>query len=284
MRISNTSSKTNFTRAGILGLGLIGGSWARALKQRGVRVVASDESKSSVAAHDAGVVDELVKSPQGFEGCDVLLLCSPPTVVCETLPKLTGLNIGLVTDVCSVKESIMAAAQCLTNFIGGHPMAGSHTSGFAASNANLFANAPYILCVPENCALPHQRITAFEKLLADMNANILHMTPEEHDKSVATVSHLPHAAAFALARVALAQPGALRMAGRGFADTTRIADSSPALWTDILMSSPHLLPTFSQYISELSELSNLLSRRDATAIEKFLSAGPVCRAELRGAK
>ena len=280
MATSNISSK-NFTRAGILGLGLIGGSWARALKQRGIRVVTSDESRSSAAARDAGVVDELVKSPQGFEGCDLLLLCSPPTVVCETLPKLAGLSIGLITDVCSVKQSVMDAAQGLTNFIGGHPMAGSHTSGFAASDANLFANAPYILCVPENFS---GNTATFENLLADIGANVLHMTPEEHDKSVATISHLPHAAAFALARVALAERGALRMAGRGFMDTTRVAGSSPALWTDILMASPQLLPMLSQYISELSELSDALSRRDAVAVEKFLSAGPQCRAELRGAK
>jgi len=280
MATSNISSK-NFTRAGILGLGLIGGSWARALKQRGIRVVTSDESRSSVAARDAGIVDELVKSPQGFEGCDLLLLCSPPTVVCETLPKLMGLNIGLITDVCSVKQSIMDAAQGLANFIGGHPMAGSHTSGFAASNADLFANAPYILCVPENFS---GNTAAFENLLANLGANVLHMTPEEHDKSVATISHLPHAAAFALARVALAERGALRMAGRGFMDTTRVAGSSPALWTDILMASPQLLPMLSQYISELSELSDALARRDAAAVEKFLSAGPQCRAELRGAK
>jgi len=106
-----------FTRAGILGLGLIGGSWARALKQRGIRVVASDESRSSHAARDAGVVDELVKFPHGFEGCDLLLLCSPPSAVCETLPKLMGLNIGLITDVCSVKQPIMDAAHDLKNFI-----------------------------------------------------------------------------------------------------------------------------------------------------------------------
>ena len=260
MHISNTSSKTNFTRAGILGLGLIGGSWARALKSLGSYVVASDiDARSRADALAAGVVDEAGDSPACFENCDLLLLCAPPSIVCQTLPALATANIGLITDVCSVKTPVMQAAQSLDNFIGGHPMAGSEQTGFAASNAQLFANAPYILCVPENCVLPPERVAAFENLLAQLGAKIFHMTANEHDAAVARVSHLPHAAAFALKQIAQAQPECLNIAGRGYADMTRIANASPTLWADIFSRSPELLPVLKEYIAELSRLEERLS-------------------------
>ena len=271
MPVPNTPPQKKFTHAGILGLGLIGGSWARALKKQGARVTAMDvDARSCRDALNAGAVDGVVSSLENFNSCDLLLLCAPPSVVCETLPKLAGLDIGLVTDVCSVKTPVMQAAQGLKNFIGGHPMAGSEKSGFAASDARLFENAPYALCVASGCGLPQGRAAAFENLLAQLGANVLHMSAEEHDEAVARVSHLPHAAAFALLRAAREHSGSLRLAGRGFADMTRIAHSPPALWADILLASPSLLPALSRHIENLSELRDALLQRDTAAVEKCL--------------
>ncbi|MCL1909754.1 MAG: prephenate dehydrogenase/arogenate dehydrogenase family protein, partial [Kiritimatiellaeota bacterium] len=212
MHISNTSPI--FKRAGILGLGLVGGSWARALKNLGLRVLALDvHNQNTHEALQAGAIDEAVTSINDFNGCDLLILCAPPSVVCETLPKLAGLDIGLITDVCSVKTPVMDAARGLKNFIGGHPMAGSEQTGFAASDARLFENAPYALCVASGCDLPQARVLAFEGLLEKIGARVLRMSAQEHDASVARVSHLPHAAAFALARVAKTHPECLKLAG-----------------------------------------------------------------------
>ena len=244
------------------------------MKAQGARVTALDtDARQCALARDAGVVDVVAKNLKGFNGCDVLVLCAPPSVVCDTLPLLAGLDIGLVTDVCSVKGPVMDAAQGLRNFIGGHPMAGSEQTGFAASSARLFENAPYALCVASGRDLPQERVVVFETLLEKMGAKVVRMTVGEHDAAVASVSHVPHAAAFALARAALAQPGALRLAGRGFADTTRVAGSSPKLWADIFLRSPHMLSALSQHIAGLAELADALARRDAVAVEKFLEEG-----------
>jgi prephenate dehydrogenase len=271
MRIPNTPIHPTFTRAGIFGLGLIGGSWARALKNLGAHILAMDVHSPNIeAALNAGAIDEAASTLENFNGFDLLILCAPPGVVCDVLPRFAQLNIGLVTDVCSVKGPVMEAARDLKNFIGGHPMAGSEQTGFAASNARLFENAPYALCVASGHHLPHERIAAFESLLARIGARAIHMTAAEHDASVASVSHLPHAAAFALRRVAMEQPECLKLKGRGYADMTRIANSPPALWADILLRSPEILPALSRYIAVLSELSGALARRDAAAVKECL--------------
>ncbi len=267
MHSSHTTTEKLFERVGVFGLGVIGGSWARALKRLGAHVVATDtDARNIAAALDAGAIDG---AGECFADCDLVLLCAPPTVVCEVLPRLAC--AGMITDVCSVKTPVMKAAEGLKNFVGGHPMAGSEQAGFSASDARLFEGAPYALCVPEHCTLPQKRIAAFENLLTAIGAKPIRMTAEAHDASVAMVSHLPHAAAFALAKVAA--PEALSLAGRGFADMTRIAKSSPALWADIMLRSPQLVPALSRYIAALSELSAALSRHDTAVVESLLTMG-----------
>ena len=260
-----------FKRAGVFGLGLIGGSWARALKNLGAHVTVLDTDPLPCAlARDAGVADKTGGSLEDFNGCDLLILCVPPTAVCNVLPRLANLEIGLVTDVCSVKTPVMDAARGMKNFLGGHPMAGGTTPGFAASNARLFENMPYALCVARDGNLPQERVAAFENLLAQLGAKVVHMTADEHDAAVARVSHLPHAAAFALRRVAMKQPDCLKLAGRGYADTTRIAHAPAKLWADILLASPHMRPVLKDYIAELVQLSDALPSRDVNTVEKWL--------------
>ena len=264
-------------RVGILGLGLIGGSLAKALRRKaGVPyIVAIDtDPEAGRKALEEGVIDAFARPAEGyslFDGCDLVLLCAPLPVIIGILPELAKLNIGILSDVGSVKEQVMDAVS-LSNFIGGHPMAGSERHGYACSNVTLFENAMYVLCIGDNCEVSAARLGEFESLIRAIGAAPVRMTPEEHDRRVAAISHLPHVAASALsllaARLDDGQLGAL--AAGGFRDITRIASSDAALWADITAgSSKRLVPILSQYIELLSTVREQLEGEDRRAVESF---------------
>lgn len=255
-----------FDRIGILGAGLIGGSFAKAI--RAVRpaariIIADPDPATREAALAEGGADEAVDpvglSPREvFTGCGLVLLAAPPRVIVRTLPQLAGADIGLVADVASVKGPVLAAA-CkagLANFIGGHPMAGAETGGWGAANPALFRGAAFILCEPPECTVPAVVREAFRALLHDVGFRLFDMDAEAHDRRLALISHLPHAVAFALAATAAdaGDPALAELVGGGFRDTTRIAASSPDLWTDILRSSPALCEALDRYLATLHEL------------------------------
>lgn len=266
-----------FTRVGILGLGLIGGSLAKAMRRKaGVpSVVAMDtDPEAGKLALEEGVIDVFARPEEGysiFEGCDLVLLCAPLPVIVEILPELAGLNIGILSDVGSVKEQVMDAVT-LPNFIGGHPMAGSERHGYQCSNATLFENAMYVLCIGDNCTVSAAKLEEFEALIRAIGAAPVRMKPEEHDRRVAAISHLPHVAASALtllaARLDDGQLGAL--AAGGFRDITRIASSDATLWADITAgSAKRLVPILTQYIDLLSAVREQLAGGDRRAVESF---------------
>src|SRR5665647_3210817 len=200
-------SISRISRVGILGLGLIGGSLARAfrLKADVPTIVAMDkEAASGARALSEGVIDAFALPSEGysiFDGCDLVLLCTPLTIVVDLLPELSRLNIGIISDVGSVKEPVMNAV-ALPNFIGGHPMAGSERQGYACSIPSLFENALYVLCVGDHCMVTAAALRDFEDLIRRIGATPVQMEAHEHDKRVATVSHLPHIAASALSLLA----------------------------------------------------------------------------------
>ena len=264
-------SRSQPSRIGILGAGLIGGSLAKAIRtaRPHARIVVADPDAATRDAALAegvasAVADPALTSPRdAFAGCDLLLLAAPPRVIVQTLPQLAGVEIGLVADVASVKTPVLDAARKagLANFIGGHPMAGSEAGGWAAADAALFRGAAFILCEPPECRVPAAAREEFRTLLRDIGFRLFEMDAESHDRRLALISHLPHAAAFALAAVA-ADAGDPRLAdliGGGFRDTTRIAASSPALWTDIFRESHALVEALDRYITELTALRAALA-------------------------
>ena len=272
-------SGSGISRVGILGLGLIGGSLAKALRiKAGVSFIAAmdTDSNSGRVALDEGIIDRFVLPEEGysvFDGCDLVLLCTPLPIILDVLPKLKPLNIGILSDVGSVKEPVMEKVS-LPNFIGGHPMAGSERHGYACSNASLFENAMYVLCVGDDSEVSAVKLKAFEELIRAIGAIPVRMEAGEHDRRVAAISHLPHIAASALSLLAARMDdGQLAaLAAGGFRDITRIASSDAALWADISgASAKSLAPILSQYIDLLSEVRENLESGDRRATESFFA-------------
>jgi len=280
-------------RVGIIGLGLIGGSLARAIHERteidSVVAVDPDPKAGELASKDGTVTEFSTGDLSILDGCDLVILCAPVDAIKKMTPELAGMNIGIITDVGSVKRPVMEAVK-LPNFIGGHPMAGSERHGYACSSGSLFENALYVLCLPEGSAIPVQDLMDLEDLIRKIGAIPMHMTAKQHDERVAAVSHLPHIVASSLSLL-LAQrdDGALsRMAAGGFRDITRIASSDPKLWAGITENSKEaLLPIMDEYIELLSRWRNTLAADNTSGLEKFFSQGACYRdhldSNLRGA-
>lgn len=277
-----------FRRIGILGTGLIGGSFLLALRRLlpDAELVAgapSEKTREAVRASGAAnrVFDPAAEAPAAaLAGCDLAVLAAPPRVVCRDLPALKGARIGLVVDVASVKGSVMEAARGLGNFVGGHPMAGTEGVGFGAADPDLFRGAAFLYCVPPDYAAGADRLDALLALLGALGFRCIGMDAAEHDRRLALVSHLPHAAAFALALVAArsGDPLLARLVGGGFRDTTRIAASAPALWTDILRASPELPAALDAYADALARLRAALDpAADPAALRALLAEAEAYR-------
>jgi prephenate dehydrogenase len=271
-----TQNQSNFTNFGVIGLGLIGGSLVKALRcayPEAIIEVADVNQAAVKAAIDEGAATRGVDiATLDFHNCEVLFLCTPPRIVCELLSRIDGERFGIITDVASVKAPVMAAASALTNFVGGHPMAGSEGSGYSSAEEGLFKNARWVLSVPENCAVPGNMLAMLTKLIRTLGAEAILMDAVEHDRRVAMISHLPHVAAFALSEiVANTNDTAMKqLIGGGFKDTTRIAASSPSLWTDIFSESSELIPSLEEYIKHLEDYLALLKHSELQGIKARL--------------
>ncbi len=271
--------ETSISRVGILGLGLIGGSLAKALRMKAkipyIAAMDTDPDAGRIALNDK-MIDQFACPGEGYallDGCDLVLLCTPLPAILDILPELSSLNIGILSDVGSVKQPVMDRVN-LPNFIGGHPMAGSERRGYTCSNASLFENAMYVLCVGKSSKVTAVRLADFECLIRAIGAIPVRMDAGEHDRRVAAVSHLPHIAASALSLLAarLDDGQLAALAAGGFRDITRIASSDASLWADISgASSKSLMPILSQYIELLSEVREHLESGDRRATESFFA-------------
>lgn len=272
-------SNNGIVRIGIVGLGLIGGSLAKAFRNKAgttyIAAVDKDREALETAAKDGFIdaYDTDIMNPDCLDHCDLVLLCTPLSVMKDMAPVLEKRGIGIISDVGSVKEPVMEAIM-LNNFIGGHPMAGSERQGYACANGTLFENAMYVLCVPDHCDVPASLLRDFETLIRQIGAVPVHMTAKDHDQRVAAISHLPHVAASALSLLAARlDDGPLsNLAAGGFRDITRIASSNPSLWADITSSSAkRLIPILEKYSEIISEVCADLRNRDDKAVESFFS-------------
>jgi prephenate dehydrogenase len=227
---------TELHRVLVVGTGLIGTSIALALRDAGVAVHLADRNGAAArlaAAMGAGTP----ASPE--EPAELAVLAVPPSSVGSAAAAALRSGVAeCVTDVASVKvapyDDAVAHGVDLARYVGGHPMAGRERSGPGAARADLFNGRPWVL-TPS----PHSSSTAIDRarsLVRLCGATVVEMTAEEHDRAVALVSHSPHVVASAIAGCLIgADRDALSLAGPGLLDTTRIAASDPALWTQILL-------------------------------------------------
>jgi prephenate dehydrogenase len=225
--------------AAVIGLGLMGGSVARELSVRGVRVLGHDaDPLTRVAALRDGVVEVMLPpSLEGIDQAEVIILATPVRSAKEILRRL-GPCRGtiLVTDLVSTKASVLDAAGesgVADRFIGAHPMTGDHRSGWAASRLGLFQGALVYLCPMEVSEAAARRLAA--AFWTDLGAHVHWIGADEHDHLLAASSHLPQVASSALARVLGGSGIAPADLGPGGRDLTRLADSSAELWTEILL-------------------------------------------------
>jgi prephenate dehydrogenase len=224
----------------VVGLGLIGGSIARALRAGGHHVIGHDRPAVLRAAAAAGALSEAAPSLRAaVAGADVVVLAASPRTNRRLLAEVArAARPGAVlTDVGGVKRGICADARRrrLQRFVGGHPMAGRESSGFAASSADLFRGRWWIL-TPEAATAP-AAVRTVRALARATGARAVVMTPAEHDRVVAFLSHVPQVLAWALLASARSDPVAARrmaVAGPAFRDMTRLAASPRPLWREIL--------------------------------------------------
>ena len=218
-------------RANIVGVGLIGGSIGLALRAQGWHVSGVDDDTSRTArALELGVVDAAGLDPD----VDISFVATPVRAVAEAAAKALAGTTGLVTDVGSVKGSIVAAVDD-PRFVGGHPMAGSEQEGVDGASADLFEGAVWVLTpTPETDDDAYARIRS---VVSSFGADVIALPPDRHDELVAVVSHVPHLTAASLMRIADERAdehaALLRLAAGGFRDMTRIASGHPGIWPDI---------------------------------------------------
>ena len=224
---------------GIVGLGLVGGSLARALSRAGYPVVGVDRPAVLRRARAAGAVGRTAERAEDAAAeSDVLVLAAPPETNLRLLRRLARrLPPGVVvTDVGSVKEPICRLADRLgVAFVGGHPMAGNERSGFAASSGELFRGRAWVLCPGRRTSA--RALAAVQRVARSVGARPVRLGAHEHDRAVAFLSHLPQLVAWALVDAVRADPVVRRhlaVAGPGFAGMTRLAASPPRLWRQIL--------------------------------------------------
>jgi prephenate dehydrogenase len=270
----------------VVGVGLIGGSLALALREAGQvrQVVGVGRSRANLdQALALGVIDESSDDPaQALAGADVVLLALPVAAMADWFGRLsTHLGPGtLVTDAGSTKQDVIAAARTalgskIGQFVPGHPIAGAERSGVGAARADLFQGKNLILTpLPENA--PDLQARA-EALWQSAGAQVLEMAADEHDRVFAAVSHLPHLAAFALVDELASRPEAglfFRHAGSGFRDFTRIAASSPEMWRDVALANRQALTVeLDAYLARLSAYRAALNAGDAdTLMQSFTRA------------
>ncbi len=268
-----------FDKVVIIGVGLIGGSFARALRAAGaVRTLVGVGRSPAVMARalELGIVDQVASIADAMQGADLVLIAAP---VAQTGPVLASLLPYLephtiVTDAGSTKTDVAASARAalgerVGQFVPGHPIAGRETNGPDAAIVDLYRGKKTVLTpLRENAAADVARVAA---AWTACGAIIHHLTPEEHDKVFASVSHLPHLLAYALVDDIAAKPHAgllFQYAASGFRDFTRIAGSSPEMWRDItLANAPALLGELDAYLAQLTSLRAMLAARDGAGIE-----------------
>lgn len=271
---------------GIVGLGLIGGSLGLDLRSRGYKVFGvSRREQTCQQAIARGAADQASVDPAILAAAQVVFICTPLAAILPTVEQLIPhLSPDTVlTDVGSVKLPVVEAITPLwTNFIGGHPMAGTAENGIEAAQLNLFALKPYVLTPV--ATTPTQAVIAVEALVRLLGANIYHCHPNEHDRAVSWISHLPVMVSASLIAACMSETNpdvlalAQQLASSGFRDTSRVGSGNSEL--GVMMARynrEELLRSLQQYRHTLEALINLIEQEDWISLEQQLKSNHLAR-------
>lgn len=257
----------------VVGSGLLGASVGHALTALGVDVVLSDTSPSQLRlAIDYGAG----RAERDDDRPSLIVVAVPPDVVADVVERELATYPGaVVTDVASIKleplRTLRARGVDLTHYIGSHPMAGRERGGAISARADIFVGRPWVVC--RDAETSAYDLSLVEGLALDLGATLIEMTPEEHDESVALMSHVPQLVASLLAgRFVEAPDGSLRLAGQGVRDTTRIAASAPELWVQILgANAAPVVEVLDQLAADLGDVAAALRDPDAPGARRTVA-------------
>jgi len=277
-------------RLAVIGVGLIGGSLARALRRAKVcgSVIGCNRNRETMEmAVKLGVIDEFsTEVTEAVKGADVVVLATPLGTTESLLASMAGTlrNDAIVTDVGSVKGYVVEAARRtlgghLPRFVPGHPIAGTEESGVEASFADLFKSHLVILTpLPETNAVALEKITGMWRITG---ANVIHLDVKHHDEVLAATSHLPHMLAYALVDCLAGmqeRDEIFRFAAGGFADFTRIASSSPEMWHDICFSNrEQLLSVLERFDDHIALIKAAIRESDSATLHDIFTRAKAAR-------
>ena len=279
-------------RLAIVGVGLLGGSLAKAVRAHGLAReivgIGRDAGRMQAAVRDGALDRATTDLAEGVAGAERIVLAAPVLTNETLLPGVwrAAPAGAVVTDVGSTKRGIVAAADRLAagrrdvHFVGSHPMAGSDRAGYAVARVDLFQGATVVLTPTE--ATDGGAAKSVGELWAAVGARVVTLDPEVHDRAVAAISHLPHVAAWALVdAVVRFEPDALRIAARGFKDTTRIAASDPDVWREILLDNRDAVrASLTAFRTALDDLEALVVAGDGPALTAYLARMRATREKL----
>ena len=271
---------TNIT---IIGLGLIGGSLAKALHENlgfcNITAVDADVNTLELAREEGIIAKGFVHIDASIYQSDIIFVCTPIKQALGYINKLSAHipETCIITDVCSTKEEIISYIEAMPKppcFIGGHPMAGTEKSGYINSFAHLFENAYYIL-TPCSSTLP-EAMDQLTSMIEGLGAIPIVMPAREHDRVTGSISHLPHVIASALVNLVKEldnDSGKMQLlAAGGFRDITRIASSSPEMWENIILSNrSQVIELMTLFGKTLDDFKRILENADHEEIYRFFS-------------
>jgi len=267
----------------VAGLGLIGGSLAKALattKQHHLIGFDTNEQTIKYALNNEIINSAEVDFKTAALKAKVIIFATPISETIKLMKELNDVPFTqdvIVTDVSSVKGSIIEQANKLTNrhitFIGGHPMAGSHKTGIEAAKQHLFENAIYVLIPTQACR--DDKVEQLKTILSVTNSHFLVLKPEEHDEMTSVISHFPHLIASSLVHQARKwerkHSYLPNLAAGGFRDITRIASSNPEMWEDIFYHNrDKMVQLLDEWVTEMKEMKRLIVEEDKFRMIDYL--------------
>ncbi|WP_017653885.1 prephenate/arogenate dehydrogenase [Fortiea contorta] len=273
-------------KIGIVGLGLIGGSLGFDLRSHNHYVLGVSRRESTCQKAIAlGNVDEAAVDLSLLATADLVFICTPISLIVPQVEQLIN-HVSpstVITDVGSVKAPIVEAiAPLWKHFIGGHPMAGTADSGIEAAQRHLFVNRPYVLTPVSTTSV--EAIALVEEIVRSLGAKIYYCQPEQHDRAVSWISHLPVMVSGALIAACMGETDsdvlqlAQNLASSGFRDTSRVGGGNPEL--GVMMAQYNrsaLLASLQQYRQNLDEIINLIEQENWTALEEKLQLNQQAR-------
>lgn len=279
---SEGASAGSKRRAAVVGAGLIGGSIGMALRERGWHVTGRDVDRDhSERALASGALDAIGEDPES----EVTFVCTPLEFVPTEVERVLASGLGdsaVVTDVAGVKSPVVEAVDD-PRFVGGHPMAGSEQVGVEGADPKLFVGATWVL-TPTGETDPNAYAT-LRSVVGSLGADVVALSPSQHDTLVAVVSHVPHLTAATLMnladRVSEEHAALRRLAAGGFRDMTRVAAGQPTIWPEVCAeNSAAIVATLDALLSELGTMRDRVATRDRAALLEALEHAAVARRSL----